>query len=60
MDFTSGDWIQIVVIIAGFASVWGGLQARLKALEKKVGQFNNFSERMVRVETLIEEDKGKK
>ncbi len=53
----SGD---LVVYLLGLAAVWGSLLQRVNALEKKMDKHNNLVERMVAVETRldnIEEEK---
>lgn len=47
----SGD---LVVYLLGLAAVWGSLLQRVNTLEKKMDKHNNLVERMVAVETRIE------
>ena len=42
-----------VIYLLGLASMWGSLQARLKALEKKVELHNNAVERLTVVERQV-------
>ena len=46
----SGD---LVVYLLGLAAVWGSLLQRVNALEKKMDKHNNLVERMVAVETRL-------
>lgn len=51
---------DLVVYLLGLAVVWGSLLQRVNALEKKMDKHNNLVERMVAVETRldnIEEEK---
>lgn len=48
--FSIGDILQILAYIAGVASMWGSLQARLKSLEAKMDKHNNLVERLARNE----------
>ena len=54
----SGD---LAVYLMGLASTWGAVMWRIAALEKKVDKHNNLVERMVKLETRIDEwdDKGR-
>ena len=47
----SGD---LVVYLLGLAAVWGSLLQRVNVLEKTMDKHNNLVERMVAVETRIE------
>ena len=47
----SGD---LVVYLLGLAAVWGSLLQRVNALEKKMDKHNNLVERMVAVETRLD------
>lgn len=45
---------DLVVYLLGLAVVWGSLLQRVNVLEKKMDRHNNLVERMVAVETRIE------
>ena len=47
----SGD---LVVYLLGLAVVWGSLLQRVNVLEKKMDKHNNLVERMVAVETRLD------
>ena len=45
---------DVVVYLLGLAAMWGSLIWRVDALEKKVDKHNNLVERMVALETRVD------
>ncbi|MBO7667867.1 MAG: hypothetical protein IJI40_02040 [Firmicutes bacterium] len=45
---------DIVLYLLGLAAMWGSLIWRVDALEKKVDKHNNLVERMVALETRVD------
>lgn len=43
-------WIQIMLYVLSFGSIYGGVKYQLKTLEEKVNKHNNVIERMYKVE----------
>ena len=45
---------DVVIYLLGLAAMWGSLIWRVDALEKKVDKHNNLVERMVALETRVD------
>ncbi|MEG0178419.1 MAG: hypothetical protein RR508_07180 [Oscillospiraceae bacterium] len=43
-------WIQIMMYVLSFGTIYGGVKAQIKSLEEKVNKHNNVIERMYKVE----------
>jgi cell division protein FtsL len=49
-SLTTGNIIELIVLVCGIASMWGSIMARIAALEKKQDKHNNIYDRLTSVE----------